>query len=85
MNMIPYGELVAELESRLNALMVSQDGRVPSSAPLNWKSLRLQQVKNTQHIAITHHGAEECHFDQLERFDSDLRRGMVSSRPVHDQ
>lgn len=68
-NMVSYGELVAELESRFNTLMVSPNEKIPQSAPLSWRSLRLQQVKNTQQIEISHHNNEECHFDQLERLN----------------
>lgn len=65
--MVGYGELVVELEDHLNTLMLSSGDATPQSASLTWKYLRLQQVKNTQKIALTHHGVDECHFDQLER------------------
>ncbi|OQR71950.1 rab3 GTPase-activating protein non-catalytic subunit-like [Tropilaelaps mercedesae] len=80
-NMVGYGELVVELEGRFNTLILSPGGRIPPSAALGWKSLRLQQVKNTQAVAVTHHGVVECHFDQLERCTIERygSRGEVSN------
>lgn len=81
LNMVGYGELVVELEDHLNTLMLSSGDATPQSASLTWKYLRLQQVKNTQKIALTHHGVDECHFDQLERCTIERygSRGEVSN------
>ncbi|XP_028967417.1 rab3 GTPase-activating protein non-catalytic subunit [Galendromus occidentalis] len=79
-DVVVYGELVPELESHLNSALLSPS-KANVQVPLNWKNLRLQQVKNTQQISLTHHGSPECYFDLLERCTIDRHsvRGELSN------